>query len=150
MKRTLVLATTILLLSAGISHALVLKVKDEGNGNVELRLGMSNEDYQAAMGMMGGTNQVVDSDIPGMNDMNLVVPVTAARYAELQSIAQKDSATGTPWCVKCSGDAGKTQFTVKALHAFGAAMIGVKQCQDKTKSPNLEIPGSGSCALDGN
>jgi len=149
-KRTLLLAATIVVLSAAVSHALVLKVKDEGSGNVELRVGMSNEDYKAAMGMMGGSNQVVDSDIPGMNDMNFVIPLTAKRYAEMQAQAVTDSPTGTPWCVKCSGDNGKTQFTTKAKHAFGAALIATKQCQEKTKSPNLEIPGSGSCALDGN
>jgi hypothetical protein len=149
-KRTLLLAATIWFVSAGVSHALVLKVRDEGSGNVELRVAMSNEDYKAAMGMMGGANQVVDSDIPGMNDMNFVIPLTAKRYGEMQARAAGDAATGTPWCVKCSGGDGKTQFEVKAIHAFGAAMIGTKQCLDKTKSPDLTIPGSGSCALDGN
>jgi hypothetical protein len=150
-KRTLLLAATIWVLGAGVAHALVLQVgKPDAQGDVTLRVGMSNEDYKAAMGMMGGTNQVVDSDIPGMNDMNLVVPMTAKRFDEMRARAVNESATGTPWCVICSGGDGKTKFTVNALHAFGAAMIATKQCQEKTQSQDLQIPGSGSCALDGN
>jgi len=149
-KRTLLLAATMWILGAGVADALMLKVKPDGDGgNVILRLGMSNEDYKAVLGLMGGVNQVTDSDIPGMNDINVALPVTAKRYDEIRTNAEnKQKLAGKTWCVQCSG--GNANFTVKAENAFSAAMVGTKKCLEKTKSQDLQVPGQGSCAQDGN
>ena len=151
MKRTLIWAAMIWTLGAGVAHALVLQVKPDGDkGDVVLRVGMSMEDYKAAAALMGGQNPVTDSSIPGMNDVNIAVPVTAARYQQMRKNAAVDSATaGTQWCVTCA--VGGAQFTVKAEHAFGAALLGTTQCLDKSKSQDLSVASShGACALDGN
>jgi hypothetical protein len=136
------------ILGAGVAHALILKVKPDGDkGNVILRLGMSNEDYKAAAGLMGGPNPVVDSDIPGMNDINLAVPVSAAQYDRMRANAEKEISTaGKTWCVTC--DSGKAQFNVKAEHAFNAALVGTKQCMEKSKSQDLSVDGPGTCSFD--
>ena len=150
MKRTLIWAAVIWGLGAGVANALVLQVKPDGDkGDVILRLGMSMDDYKAAAALMGGQNPVTDSSIPGMNDVNIAVPVKAARYDQMRKNAAVDSGTaGTEWCVTCA--VGGAQFTVKAEHAFGAAMLGTTQCLDKSKSQDLQVGNThGACALEG-
>ena len=138
------------ILGAGVANALVLHVKPQGDkGDVILRVAMSSQDYSAAQGLMGGANQVTDSDIPGMNDVNVAVPVSAQRYDRIRKNAVNDSKTaGTQWCVVCRD--GKVNFTVNAETAFSAALVGTLQCQEKTKNQDLEVTGQGSCQLIGN
>lgn len=149
MKRTLIWAAMIWALAGGVANALVLQVKPDGDkGDVILRVGMSMEDYKAAAALMGGQNEVTDSSIPGMNDINVAIPVPAARYAQMRKNAAVDSATaGKKWCVTCAN--GGAKFTVKSEHAFGAAMLGTTQCLDKSKSQDLQVV-SGGCDMDGN
>ena len=150
MRRTLLWAAMIWIAGAGIANALVMKVKPQGEGgDVLLRVGMSNEDYKSAQDLMGGGNNVVDSEIPGMNDVNIAIPVPAAQWNRWRTNAANEAKNmGTTWCVMC--DAGNVKFTVHAQDAFRAAVLGTSQCQEKTKSMNLSVPGKGSCALDGN
>lgn len=143
MKRTLIWAAMILGLGAGVANALVLQVKPQGDkGDVILRVGMSKEDYEAAAALMGGQSEITDSSIPGMNAVNIAVPVKQERFDRMRKNAAAESATaGAKWCVTCT--AGGARFTVKAEHAFGAALMGTTQCLDKSKSQDLQVSAGG-------
>ena len=151
MKRTLLLAAMISILAVSSANALTLQVqKKNGKGDVVLKFSMSQQDYSAAIGMMGGHRQMNDMSIPGMNSVNVAVPRTKAEYDRMRTNAVNQAkSSDKQWCVTCT--TGGSQFTVTARHAVGAALIGTKQCDAKVKNQDVSVADQpGACALVGN
>ena len=133
--------------SACLTHALELQIEPgKEEGEVVVHLQSSQKEYDAAKGLVGSGKAIVDSRIPGANEVNLRLPMTTEKYNGLRKQAVDKEGTGPLWCATCTAGDGKKSTEIKARNSLAAALIGTSGCEEATKSQNIKVTGPGPCA----